>query len=37
MAEKKTVLAKARIWAAKNKLFGAQAFFRYVLFMCSSK
>jgi hypothetical protein len=31
MAEKKTVLAKARAWATKKKLFGAQAFFRYVI------
>lgn len=31
MDERKTILAKARAWAAKNKLFGAQAFFRYVI------
>jgi hypothetical protein len=31
IAKKKSVLAEARSWAAKKKLFGAQAFLRYVI------
>lgn len=30
-AKKKSILAEARAWAAKNKIFGAQAFLRYVI------
>lgn len=32
MVKQKTVLAKAKTWALKKKIFGAQAFFRYVIF-----
>lgn len=31
MSEKKSVVAKARSWAARKKLFGPQAFLRYVI------
>jgi hypothetical protein len=32
MTKVRTVLAEARAWATKNKLFGNQAFLRYVIF-----
>ena len=31
MAEQKTILAKAKAWATKKNLFGAQAFMRFVI------
>lgn len=31
-SEPKSVLAKAKAWAVRQKLFGAQSFFRYVIF-----
>lgn len=32
MPKSKSVLAKARAWALKRKLFGPQAFLRYAIF-----